>query len=1174
MAPLKPLGPLRWALLLGLLVSLSPGLFAPTARAAEFSPLAPTFGSPHTVTYDRYSLMIDGQRVAIWAGEFHMFRLPSPQLWRDVLEKMRAGGYNAVSIYVDWAYQSPTPGVYDFSGIRDVGRLLTMAEQAGLYVIFRPGPYINAELDSGGFPGWLAERAGPARTSAPDYTQAWQQYLSALDPIVARHQITRGGSVILYQIENELVRTENETPYMQALVAKVHADGITVPTDANLIVGPGWTGVTDLSGPDDYPQGFNCSSPQTWSSQIGLQLDNLATNTAVDSPGTPGFIPEFQGGAFDPWGGTGYSNCYQLTNGPFQRVINDTATAQGVTMRNAYMAYGGTSWGWQAVPSDYSSYDYGAAINEARELTPKFYDDKRLAYAAQALAPLTKTTSTGKPPGSNADLLYARRENPDTHTQFVFLRHSDPTSTAVASTTLSLSTPDGTYPRVPQQPGSEITVHGRDMKMLVADLDLNGAAHLVYSTSQLMTHARIGSQEALVLYGTSGDSGETVLRYAAKPTVSTLQGSVSSTWDAARGDLRLDYGHGGLTRLLVSSPRGTLLLVIDSQQDAGRIWLTDTPQGPVLSYGSYLIRSAEIRGGVLGMRGDTSASFPTEGQLGGATDTSAWSGDLSRAASASPLVVLAAPQPLRGVTFNGSFVDAAPQAGGALAGSVPGPPAVSLPALAGWRFAAETPEAQPAFDDSHWTAAAKLVADSPVQQPAVGPVLDMDDYGFHYGNVWYRGHFTALGTETGIRLDCETGGGPSTCSVWLNGHFLSTTATQGPQTVSFPTSELRVGQANVVSVLAENDGHPEDFATATEQQKLPRGLGTAVVLGSAAPVIWRIQGTLGGDHPADLVHGPLNNGGLYGERAGWYQPGFNDSAWGGVTLPDRWSSRGVPPGVGWYRTTFALSLPAKTDIPIGLHFADAATQSYEALIFLNGWMVGRYANDLGPQHLFYLPAGALDQNGRNTLAIAVLSHGAAGSGGGLGTVSLQAYGRYAGGVDTGVSFAPPGHPFVCARPSGRLAGVSLGPVKLGMKRRQARSRFARVSLRGRRYMDFFCPARGGIRVGYPSPGLLRSVARSERRRLRGRAVVVLTSNRHYALRGVRPGARLTKVARRLRAGRGFHVGRNTWYLVPSGSRLSRGVLKVQHGRIAEIGIADPRFARGRRAGRVFFRSFS
>src|SRR3954447_27015031 len=119
----------------------------------------------HTVTFDKYSLMIDGQRTYVWSGEFHYWRLPSQDLWRDVLQKMKAEGYNAVSIYFDWAYHSPKPGVYDFSGVRNVNKLLDMAARVGLYVIARPGPYINAETSAGGLPGWLTTQAGRARTN-------------------------------------------------------------------------------------------------------------------------------------------------------------------------------------------------------------------------------------------------------------------------------------------------------------------------------------------------------------------------------------------------------------------------------------------------------------------------------------------------------------------------------------------------------------------------------------------------------------------------------------------------------------------------------------------------------------------------------------------------------------------------------------------------------------------------------------------------------------------------------------------------------------------------------------------------------------------------------------------------------------------------------------------------
>jgi hypothetical protein len=120
-------------------------------------------------------------------------------------------------------------------------------------------------------------------------------------------------------------------------------------------------------------------------------------------------------------------------------------------------------------------------------------------------------------------------------------------------------------------------------------------------------------------------------------------------------------------------------------------------------------------------------------------------------------------------------------------------------------------------------------------------------------------------------------------------------------------------------------------------------------------------------------------------------------------------------------------------------------------------------------------------------------------------------------------------------------------------------------------MDFYCLAPNGIRGGYPSGALLRTLSASQRRRVSGRVVLALTANRRYALRGVRVGARLARVTRRLKAGRPYLVGRNTWYLTPNGS--SRGVLKVRHGIIEEIGIADKRLTASRRAARRFLRTF-
>ena len=148
----------------------------------------------------------------ITAGEFDPWRTPSPSLWLDDLQKMKADGYNAVTVYFDWDYTSPSPGVYDFGGVRDMNEFLNMAQQAGLYVIARPGPYINAETDGGGIPSWVLTSPNGYRSDTQPYLSAALQWFSQIDSIIAPHQITNGGDVILYQIENEYTGTSAGGP--------------------------------------------------------------------------------------------------------------------------------------------------------------------------------------------------------------------------------------------------------------------------------------------------------------------------------------------------------------------------------------------------------------------------------------------------------------------------------------------------------------------------------------------------------------------------------------------------------------------------------------------------------------------------------------------------------------------------------------------------------------------------------------------------------------------------------------------------------------------------------------------------------------------------------------------------------------------------------------------------
>lgn len=917
----------------------------------------PAAASAHTVTYDHYSLKLDGRRIYVWSGEFHYWRLPSPSLWRDVLQKMKAAGYNTTSIYFDWGYHSPKPGVYDFSGVRNVDELLSIASQVGIYVIARPGPYINAETDSGGFPAWLDTQKGRARSSAPDYTAAYMDWLSHIDPIIARHQFTNGtGTVILYQVENEYGYNTDAT-YMEQLEEKIRADGITVPLTHNHCCGPStWAtgpGAVDLPGEDSYPQNFNCANPSQWSPVPTLPRFR---------EDVPIFTPEFQGGSFDPWGGPGYDKCRQLTGPDFENVFYKENIADGATMQNFYMTYGGTSWGWLPDPQQvYTSYDYGAAIKEDRELTSKYTEMKRIGYMLDSVAPLTKTDQIAAAAATNPAIRVSARANPDDGTQFYELRHTDSTSTSTDRTHISIdlsSRARDRYPSVPQQPGTSVTLAGREAKLLIAGYRMD-AQRLQYSTSELMTHARIGDRDVALFYAPAGQDGETVLRYARRPQVTVLSGHVRVHWNASRDDLRLDYVHRGLTEVLIRPRHGTPLDLLLADDDvAGQFWRQETGTGPILVRGPELVRTASLGGRTLTLTGDTTGTTPLE---------------------------VFAPRAITAVRWDGRRVAVRRLRDSALAGVLAGPARVRLPALRDWRFHLGSPETSPTFDDSSWQVANKMSTNNPTP-PVTLPVLYADDYGFHHGDVWYRGHFTAQGSETGVNLSAITGRA-GIYSAWLNGQFLGSTD-DPTHHFDFPTGTVQAGRDNVLSVMVENMGHNED-TDADDSNKQPRGLTGATLVGTSVPLQWRIQGSLGGETLVDPTRGPMNTGGLYGERNGWSLPGFPDGSWSRVSLPHA----DATPGESWYRTTFTLHLPRSQDVPLGVDIADAPTHHYRALIYVNGWLMGRYINDIGPQHSFPVPPGILRADGTNTLAIAVWNEDA--SSGGLGEVRLQQYANLA-----------------------------------------------------------------------------------------------------------------------------------------------------------------------------------
>lgn len=939
---------------------------------------APT-GTPRKISWDKYSLKIDGQRQLIWAAEFQPFRLPSPSLWRDLLQKYRAMGLNAVSLYFAWGYHSAQPGHYDFTGVRNLERLLQMASDEGLYVIVRPGPYVNAELSMGGFPGWLARQRAEARTDAAEYQAATAEWLTQVNAIIARYQLTSGGgTVIAYQLENELFSVQPKNArHMQFLADKARADGITVPLFHNAASRlPDWTprtssapfanpGPTDLYAFDGYPGGvcdvFAQAGTPSVAPDWGIYGKNLPKVGSLASPHTPGFGAEIGAGWFDYWGSNGTYGCTAQRQGPgYQKLFYGTNLINRIVVHSVYMGFGGTSWGWQPAPVVFSSYDYGAPISEDRGLRDKALGMKLLGNFVQAANDLLGQMDIGEaiePDNDRVRLYHNVNKALDSH--LLFAVHKPSSATGKETFSFELKTADGAY-RVPQ--AGVLQLSGQDARFILAAYPL-GRHRLVYSTSELWTQIRQGAQDLTLLHGRTGHDGETVLRFASQPRVRVMAGELKQSWDAAKGDLRLNYRHQGLIELeITGGGRAPLHLLIADEATAQAFWKL----GEVLALSPAMPRKAVKNGDALELSGDTHAASTLRVWAGHGVKRLRWNG--AELATQIQGATLLARQPLSG------------------------PAALSLPDLSQlrWTRRSDVAESQPGFDDSAWrsTDAPSSAAQVYTASEKGAPVLAMSDYGFHRGDVWYRGRFKTNDANP-LELALWYGaGGAGLIQVWVDGRFHGQheldTGRPFPETTDtfkLLLKDLAPGE-HVVAVMVRNMGHNWDLF-ADDAHKEARGLISASLAPKGGrrygvPIRWKLQGAP--EAIRDLARGPYNNGGLGGEHKGWHLPAAPDkdfsTGWEATT------PTAAPPAAGsyWLRTRFTLALPQDHDVQLGLAFGDTTLPrsigvENRALIFVNGWNLGQFVAHIGPQRVFVLPPGILNPQGENTLALVVSSDG-------------------------------------------------------------------------------------------------------------------------------------------------------------------------------------------------------
>ncbi len=334
----------------------------------------------HDFRLGKEDFLLDGKPFQMISGEIHPARIP-PEYWRHRIQMAKAMGCNTIAAYLFWNFHETREGVFDFtSKERDIARFIRICQEEGLWVLIRPGPYVCAEWDFGGLPPYLLKVPDiRIRCMDPRYMKAVERYITNLSKVLEPLQVSKGGPVVMMQIENEYGSFGNDRVYMETLRTLWKKAGISIPF---------YTA--------DGPTAYMLEAGSLKGAAIGLdsgsgEADFLQAKKKDST--VPVFSSETYPGWLTHWGEKWARPDTNDLKKEMKYLLDHKKSF------NFYVIHGGTNFGFSAGANafspvayqpDLTSYDYDAPINEQGLPTPKFFMLRNMIATAlnKELSPL------------------------------------------------------------------------------------------------------------------------------------------------------------------------------------------------------------------------------------------------------------------------------------------------------------------------------------------------------------------------------------------------------------------------------------------------------------------------------------------------------------------------------------------------------------------------------------------------------------------------------------------------------------------------------------------------------------------------------------------------------------------------------------------------------------------